>query len=262
MPQPLIVRSKYLPGREALIVQADMSGYLIDYYLHRKKVDPQTSAEQDEKLKDLLACLAVHLTTRSAAQSHAWTIHMMAEPPYSLFGTGAVTEMHDREAEGYLVGNILRDYISHTDVNSLHTQFTDKDGNSFRSYVQTEQSDIAAVVEYFYSQSEQKPLRVHLSRTSDRAIGMAALPGFDSAWFRSVDLETFLVDDTISKDPMFVWRLFFRCDCSPEKLIPFFRSIPKESVQDLYGSDDSIMISCPRCGEQFPILRSELDTGE
>ena len=260
MNQPLIVRSKYVPGKEALIVHVDMSAYLIDYYLHRKKVAPLTSPEQDERLKDLLACLAIHLTTRSAAQAHAWTLHTFAEPPYSLFGTGAVTAVHEnREADGYLVGNVLRDYISHTDVNSLHTQFTDKDGNSFKSYVQTELTDVDRIVEYFYSQSEQQPLRIHLSRTSDQAIGMAALPDFEPEWFGSARLEDFLNDPSIVQDPMFLWRLEFRCDCSPQKLIPFFRAISKESVADLYGNDDSITIACPRCGEQFSILRTDLD---
>ena len=261
MSNPLIVRSKYFAGKEALLVHVDMSAYLIDYYLHRKKIGAKIAPHQDQSLKDLLACLAIHLTTRSAAQSHAWTLHTVSEPPFSLFATGAVTSvLENREAKGYLVGNILTDHITHTDVNSLHTQFTDNVGKSFKSYVQTDElTDVGEIVEHFYAQSEQQPLRVHLSRTSDIAIGLAALPDFDRQWFEAAKLEDYLDGAAIANDPMFTWLLEFQCECSPQKLIPFFQTIPKESLDDLYGEDEAIIIACPRCGELFPIHRSELN---
>ncbi len=259
MLNPLLAHSEYITGREALLVQIDMSAYLIDYYLHRKEVAPETTSEQDGKLKDMLACLAIHLAVRTAIQTHAWTLHTISEPPFSLFATGSVSTIkEDGFVDGYLVGNVLTEHIRHTDVNSLHAQFTNSEGKSSKSYVQSENSSVAEIVEHFYRQSEQQPLRIHLSRTSDSAIGLAALPEYDQEWFEKIDLSEIIVDTTLTRKPMRTGRLVFACDCSPQRLIPFFRSIPVESVDELYGQDDQIVIACPRCGRNFPISKSEL----
>jgi redox-regulated HSP33 family molecular chaperone len=52
----------------------------------------------------------------------------------------------------------------------------------------------------------------------------------------------------------------FKCDCSPEKLLPFFRALAPEALHDLYGDDEALQITCPRCGKQFPIARSDLQS--
>ncbi len=258
-PNPLTCTSEYLSGREALLLRVDMSAYLIDYYLHRKKVAPDTTPEQDEKLKEIIACFAMHLTGHASAQSHGWTIQLISQPPYSLFVTGSVNPHPDTgDINGQIVGNILTEHIRHTDINGLHAQVTDGKGKTSKSYVQSESADIGEIVEHFYAQSEQQPLRIALSKTSDTAVGLLALPGYDQPWFESAKLEELASGDNSAGKQMRVCRFTFACDCSPQKLIPFFRSIPQESVNDLYGADDEILITCPRCGEQFPILRSDL----
>jgi hypothetical protein len=266
MPNFLTTVTEYIAEREALFVRVDMSGYLIDYYLHRKDVAAGISAEQDEHLKDLIACLAVHLTIHPSAEAHAWTLHLIAEPPYSVFATGSLiapgsavaSGSESNGADGYIVGNVLTENIRHTDVNSLHAQFTDSKGNSFKSYVQSENPDIAAVIEHFYEQSEQQPLRIEISRNSDTAVALAALPGYDSEWFRSVSLEQLANDSTPLRKSMRRCSFAFFCDCSPQKLLPFFRSLSKENLDELYGDDEQVTIVCPRCGRQFILARSDL----
>ena len=54
----------------------------------------------------------------------------------------------------------------------------------------------------------------------------------------------------------------FRCDCSPDKLLPFFRSLSDDSINDLYGTDKELVISCPRCGKQFIIDRLQVHRPE
>lgn len=256
---PLTFSTAYLPDWEALLVRVDLSAYLIDYYLHRKEVAASMTAEQDEKLKDLIACFAIHLAAHSAAQSHAWTLHMVASPPYSLFVTGSLQPIDSSSSSGYLVGNVLTDSVRHTDVNSLHAQFSERGGEVFRSYVQSESSDVAKIVEHFYGQSEQNALRLHLSRTSDTATGLVALPGCDPSWLASVDLELLESDANVQKKAMRSGSMSFSCDCSPEKLLPFFRSLPEEKVEELYDGDDELIINCPRCGRSFAVGRAAVE---
>src|SRR5437868_7137630 len=100
----LIAISEYLPGRESQYVRIDMSDYLLDYYAHRQQFFPDTTRELDERLKDLIACFAIHLASRTARENHAWTLHMVAAQPYSLFVTGDSGGM---TKEGVFRGSIV-----------------------------------------------------------------------------------------------------------------------------------------------------------
>lgn len=257
MPVGLVAISEYIPKREGLLVRIDMSDYLIDYYLHRKDVAPDTKFEHDEKLKQLIACFAIHLAARTGRETHAWTVHIAAAEPYSLFVTGNTGDIDATGiAKGYIVGHILTDHIRHTEVNSIHAQCTNR-GQTFTSLVQCDSSDISKMVEHFYIQSEQHPLRLQLSTTSDTALGLVALPEYDEEWIQSVELDYAAGSPEVVRNPMRTCEFAFVCDCSPQKLMPFFRSLSQASLDELYGEDEELQISCPRCGKQFEIKRSE-----
>ena len=119
-------------------------------------------------------------------------------------------------------------------------------------------ADPLVAVEKFYAQSEQYPLRIKLSDNSDTAVGLVALPEYDEEWVRSVPIEEATASPEVERHFLRTVHFKFACDCSPEKLLPFFRSMSSESLQDLYGSDDELQITCPRCGRQFGVHRSEI----
>jgi hypothetical protein len=262
MPYDLIATSDYIRSREIFLIRADMGEYLIDYYIHRKDHAPVTKAEHDAKLKDLIACFAIHLAARTTLETHAWTLHIVSEEPYSLFVTGSTGEIDDKGiARGFLVGHILTEHIRHSDTNGLHAQFTSK-GKTFKSYVSCDSSDIPAMVEAFYQQSEQRPIRIKVSSTSDTAVGLAALPGYDPEWFRAADIDELVASSgQLDKTEMRNCAFTFTCDCSPEKLLPFFRTLAPETLHELYGDDESLQITCPRCGKQFTIDRDQILQG-
>lgn len=255
----LLAVSEYIPRKEALLLRVDMSDYLIDYYLHRKEHAPDTLPEHDQKLKDLIACFAVHLGARTARETHAWTVHIADPEPYSLFVTGSTGDMDDAGvAKGFLVGHVLTDNIRATTSNAIHAQFTNR-GRSYRSMVQCESSDIRQMVEHFYDQSEQYPLRLELSSTSDTAVGLVALPEYDEEWMRSVSLSEVQTSPLIERSLMRTCAFEFACDCSPRKLIPFLQSMTPQEVSDLYGFDQRLEITCPRCAKRFFISREDLN---
>ena len=255
--------SDYLREREVFLIQVEMSAYLLDYYHQRRELAASTSPEHDAKLKDLIACFAIHLAARTAVETHAWTLQIVSEKPYSLFVTGSTGEIGpDGVATGFLVGHILTDHIRHPDTHAIHAQFTNR-RSTFRSYVPCDTGEIAPMVESFYRQSEQRPIRIKLSETSDTAIGLAALPGFESAWFESVDLESLVAElPTIDSTRMRTCKFSFTCDCSAEKLIPFFKTLDRAAIAELYGADSELLISCPRCGRRFALSRNALENDE
>ena len=255
----LTCTSDFLPEHNALFVQVDLADYLVEYYLHMQKYAPGTLPEHDEKLKELIACMAVHLTVRPPEESHAWTVLLVAESPYSLFVAGKASQaLTGQEPPGYIVGHVLTEHIRHSDVNSFHAQFVEKNGKAFKSYVQTETSEIGELVEYFYQQSEQLPLRIKVSQRDDTVIALAALPDYDKEWFAKVELVSLSTNSAVVKKPMRSFGFVYACDCSPDKLLPYFRSLDKATMDELYGTDSELLISCPRCGKRFAIRQEDL----
>lgn len=257
-PSGLVTTSEYIPKREALLVKIDMSDYLIDYYLHRKDHAPDTLPAHDEQLKTLIACFAIHLSARTARETHAWTAHVADSLPYSLFVTGDTGEIDASGiAKGFLVGHVLTENIRLPETHSLHAQVSNR-GKTYNSMVQCDTPEITAMVTQFYAQSEGYPIRLLLSKTSDTALGLVALPEYDADWCASVDIEELASSTTIEKSFMRTCQFRFECDCSPDKLLPFFRSMDVDSLEELYGEDTELHISCPRCGKQFSVNRSEV----
>jgi len=155
----LISSSYYLQEKHVLLLHCDLGEFLIDYYLAQKDLDQKPTPEQDLKLKKLFAAAALHITQRHPEESLAWTLLMRGSDPYSLFVTASPSEK-------MLVGRVITDNIRHTDVNIFHAQMSRKKGEISNSSVMCQSDDVERMVEEFYQQSEQLPLKVSLLRSS------------------------------------------------------------------------------------------------
>ncbi len=244
--------SRYLRKYDSLFVDCNLSEYLVDYYLNAKEVGLAVDAGHDEQLKQLIACLALHLTVRPPDETVAWTVHMQGAVPYSLFVTGSVRGR-------FIVGRILYENISHTDVNVFHSQVNRTKGATSRSAVRCETSVVTEMVEAYYDQSEQLAIKVRLIENSDTAVALVAMPGFDEEWFETAKPEEVYASiEEYNYKRITKVGFRFACNCSTEKLLPLFQSVKRSELLELYGEDDSLVIHCPRCGKKFEIARSIL----
>ena len=239
--------SFHLPDHSALLIHGEYSEYLVDYYLTLKKYNIVLTKEQDEKLKQLLACLAVHVTFRSPEESVAWTLHMHAEQPFSLFATGS-------SSNGMLVGQVLRNDIRHTDINIFHSQVARKKGQSSKSMVRFEEDDIVHAVESFYRNSEQLGISLQFFENSDEIVALIAMPGCDEEWFAAQQpRELYHNKEQFTHKNIKTCEFHYRCDCSVDKLLPYLRASGREALLELYQDDTVLNINCPRCGRLFEL---------
>ncbi|MCB0324900.1 MAG: Hsp33 family molecular chaperone HslO [Bdellovibrionales bacterium] len=253
MEYALRTESYYLRQKQVLLVQADLADFLVEYYLTLKEYGVTMEPAHNEQLKQLLGALAVHLTSRPPDESVAWTLLMHAEKPYSLFVTGSV-------AEAALVGQALYQDIRHSDVNVFNQQTSRPGHPTHKSAVRCESSEIKEMVESYYAQSEQLPLKITFHPDSDLVSALVAMPDYDAEWFlqnepRSVGER--LSDFDVRHLKSCAFR--FACSCSLEKLLPFFQAIPAEQLAELYGRDEVLLVNCPRCGRTFEVERSRLE---
>lgn len=245
--------SYHLPEKHALILHGDTSEYLIDYYLNFKDNQIVLRPGHDEELKRLLACLGIHITLRGPEESIAWTIHMRAEVPYTLFATG-------NSSDSFLIGQALYENIRHTDMSIFHSQVSKKQGVSSKSIVKCETNDICKLVEAFYEQSEQLSLKISCSDTSDDIYALVSMPGFDESWFNSITpQEAYAELENIPHKLMKQCKFRFFCDCSADKLLPYLSSIERTTLEELFGEDTQLLVTCPRCGKNFTVSREEVE---
>lgn len=253
MQQALISKSVYLPEKRVLLVECDLSAYLVDYFLHLKAHIVNPNPHREEQLRKLIACMTLHLSIRPPEETVAFTLHMHGEEPFSLFVTGNARLQ-------FIVGHVLEENIRHTDINMFHAQTMKNDGQSYTSAVRCESEDIREMFESYYAKSEQLPVKAFFIENSDKAIAIAAMPDFDQEWFAAISKE-FPAEEiaALEKKTMRDYQFFFRCDCSPDKLLPYFKSLDKDSLDELYGEDSALIIGCPRCGRKFDIERKLLE---
>ena len=255
----LVTAVEFLRPHNVFLINLDMSSYLLEYYTYRRDYAEVVTREQDEKLKDLIAAFALHLSAIPSSDTHAWTVSLVQDPPYALFVTGTVGKLDQNGiTHGSIVGNILTDYIRHSDSNAIHAQVSAK-GLVSNSYVNCESQTISGMVETFCKQSEQREMRIHISEDSDTAIGIVALPDYDPEWFSQVDIKSLAKESiNIDKVKMRECRFEFVCNCSAEKLLPFFNTLSEQELTDLYEDDQYLLITCPKCGKKFAIEREDI----
>ncbi|MCB0344716.1 MAG: Hsp33 family molecular chaperone HslO [Bdellovibrionales bacterium] len=248
----LRVISRYIRKYDCLLVDCDMSDYLIDYYLNAKEMGIKIEAEHDEQLKRYLACLAMHLTTRPAGETIAWTVHLPSEEPYTIFLTGS-------SSESYLIGRVIYENVAATNSYILHSQVVREVGDASKSLVQGLDASTKSMVENFYRQSEQVAVKVAFIENSDKAAMLVATPGHDEEWFEQADPAKVIGEITnFDHRVMRTAGFRFACNCSAEKLLPFFQSIDRETLADLYQDDQVLTIDCPRCGRSFEIEKARV----
>lgn len=235
-----------------MLVHCNFADFLIDYYIDRKQKQDQDSPERNQKLLQLMAGAALHITVRSPEESVAWTLLLQDEQPYSVFVTAS-------PSENILVGQILTENIRHTDINIFHSQISRSKGKVSNSSIRCEVDDIELMVETFYEKSEQLPLKASLLRDNDDAIILVGMPQVDMGWFEQNEPAQ-VFDELESYSPKLMKQCNFRfaCNCSAEKLLPYLRAVSKEQLEELYGDDENIVVNCPRCGKNFGIKRTML----
>ena len=82
------VRSYFVRERNALLVRAEFSPVYVDYYLHLMQHSLKPEPADDAMLKDALAAIALHATTKPWRQTAAWTLHF-EDPLLNIFVTGS-----------------------------------------------------------------------------------------------------------------------------------------------------------------------------
>lgn len=249
--QSLPVRSYFVRGRNALVTRAEFTELYVDYYLHQAQYGYAHEPAHDGLLKEALAALALHCAARPWNEAWAWTLHFR-EPLLNLFVTGD-------NRRGRIVGQLFTDNVKDDGRQLFSADVVRERGEPRRSAIEFTAAQPFAIVEEFYERSEQRPAR-YFHYGPEEFVMISAQPDCDLAWLSRLSHEEVRAlgeNETLSllEERTYRWG----CGCSPQRMFDILAPIMRTAPDELFGEDELIRISCPRCGAKHEITRRSLE---
>lgn len=245
------VRTYFVRGRNALVARADFESLYIDYYLHHADHGIQYSMEHDAMLKETLAAFTLHLASRPQDETCGWTLNFHA-PLVNLFVTGS-------SRPGHVAGRIFTEDVRDFGKNIFISQVTRNGETPRQSMVEFSGKDIFQTVEKYYRQSEQR--RARLFRQEDEDIVMiSAQPDCDEAWLSSLTAEDIHMLDQKETLSLLECRSYiWDCGCSVDRLYPVLAKLSANDVEEVFGNEEIITLTCPRCGARHRAAKEHFE---
>lgn len=247
----LEVRTYFVRERNALIARAEFSELYVDYYLHQGQHGYQHQPAHDTLLKEALAALTLHCAARPWNESWAWTIHFK-EPLLNVFVTGD-------NRRGIVVAQLFTEGVKAEGPGRFIADMVRERGDSRRSVVDLEGADVLAAVEHFYKQSEQRPAR-YFRFGPEEFVMVVAQPQCDVAWLEALDDAAIrALDETETLSLLEQRRYRWECGCSQSRMLAVLGPMMRRDPADLFGDEEVLRISCPRCGARHTVTREALE---
>ena len=250
-PQGLEVRTYFVRERNALVARADFGEMYVDYYLHQSTLGHRPAPGPDAMLKDALAALTLHCASRPWNETTAWTIHF-ADPLVNLFVTGD-------NNRGAVVGQLFTDNVKRDGRSVFISDVLRGTGQPRRSIVELQDADVFHAVERYYEQSEQSPARLFRHGDEDFVM-VSAHPDCDLAWFEALDEEAIRTIDQKEQLSLLEKRFYrWDCGCNEQRMMQVLAPTFRQEPADLFGPDEVLRMSCPRCGAWYAITREAME---
>lgn len=235
-----------------MLVQADLSPLLVDYYLHLADNGLKHSPEQEALLRRGLVAFTLHCASRPRNEHIAWTISLQ-QPRLNLFFAG------DNE-DCQVVGRLFTDNVRAADKNVFYNELVPKRGaEKRRSVVNFEGTDIFRATETYYAESEQRP-GYFFDLGEDKYALLISHPDCDEAWLKQMTVASvadLAKHETLARIEKRTY--FWYCGCSQEKILGALAPMARADIQDLFGGSETIHVQCPRCAAKHSLTRETME---
>ena len=247
----LEVRAYFVRERNALLARADFGDLYIDYYLHLAQSGLRHSPRNDELLKETIAALTLHCASRPHNETTALTIHF-ENPLVNLFASGD-------NSLGTITGHLFTENIKNHASNLLFADIIRGTRGARRSTVEFEGESVFRAVETYYRQSEQRPARYFQVGAEDFVM-ISAQPDCDLEWLKGLDDEAVKNIDQTCQLRLLESRIYrWQCGCNQNRMFALLAPVMRTDPDQLFGDQESLRISCPRCGTRHTITREALE---
>jgi len=245
------VRTYFVRGRNALLARADFGELYIDYYLHLAENGMQYAGAHDRLFKEALSALTLHCASRPWNESVAWTLNFQ-QPLLNLFVAGD-------NGTGGVAGQLFTEHVKAGDGNLFYADVLRGSDAVRRSAVEFEGRDVFRAVEKYYRQSEQRPARYFQFAEEDYVL-ISAQPDCDQKWLESLTDEDIRSLDQTEQLSLLEEREYrWDCGCNQKRIFELLLPAMKNDAEELFAGQESLRISCPRCGSRYMLTREAME---
>ncbi len=246
-----VIVDRYMARQGTLMIaRANFEPILKDYLAHTSQWVGDPDGLILTMMRQGLAAAGLYLTCRPRDETTAWTINL-PEPPLNLFFCADA-------AEGTVVGRYFEENIKTTEHTRFIVQLIRRTGKAHQSIIEVKGYDVLDYFEVYYAKSEQATARFY-ELSNNEFLMLMALPGTDEDWLTNITadgaLQCLLEDEDVKLIEQRPVR--FSCPCNQDRMIQVMYSMFEGKESELFGEDESIEASCPRCGEKFSLTRTE-----
>ena len=245
------VRSYFVRKRNALVTRAQFGPVFMDYYLHAADHGLRLAETLDAMMKEALIGMALHLAAKPRNEEHAWTVNFH-DPRANFFVTG------DNKL-GTLTGRCFTENVKVAKRQMFYSQQLKTNLEPRMSTVEFEGSSFLRAVEQFYAQSEQRPGRFFAHGEEDWVF-VSAQPQCDVEWLLDLTAEKVRTMDREEELSLLETRAYrWECGCTVEKLYAALLPHALHDMDDFFGGEDVLKVTCPRCARRYFIDREQAE---
>jgi molecular chaperone Hsp33 len=247
-----VVNVDFVRHRNVMLVQADLSPLLVDYYLHLADHGLKHPPEQEALLRRGLIAFTLHCAARPRGEHLAWTISLQ-QPRLNLFYSG------DNE-DCQVIGRLFTENVREAARNVFYSELVPNRGaEKRRSVINFEGTDLYGAAETYYAVSEQRPARF-FELGEDRCALLLSHPDCDGAWLRqitSAGVNDLARQETLTRVETRTYQWY--CGCNQQKILGALAPLARTDLQELFGESEMIHVQCPRCGARHNLTRETME---
>jgi molecular chaperone Hsp33 len=251
VPEGVKVPCSFVRKRNALLVRADFEALYVDYYLHLADRGIRYDKEPDQLMKDALAAMTLHCAARPWKEATAWTMNLQS-PLLNIFVAG---DNH----YGAVVGQLFTQDVKEGQQNMLYVKVVGERTPLRTSVVDFEGKDIFRAVEHYYRQSEQRPAR-YFQVGEEEFVMICAQPNCDLLWLEQLDAKQIGSLHEKEEIQLLETRYYkWQCGCNQDRIYEILIPTMESDPNLLFEGEETIRISCPRCGVRYLVTREALE---
>ena len=239
---------KYLDEqRNVLVIIGNVEEVLISQHLYEQRhgIGSEDSTVQHR----LMNACALAATSLSDRESWGWTLTLpgMAE--------GFFVGM---EPEGMLC---VRKKPADAHLKKVFLQRQKNDGPLMQSHYEPETDCPVKTIEQYFNQVVQTDTRIAVNDKT--GVMIQALPDCEFSALRQMDDDSIirLYTEKAEKGELkqlLEFLVFYECRCDEEMIYTMIDNLPRGQKEELFATEGTIEIECPRCGRKYTASRKDM----
>lgn len=247
----ILIENNFIRGRNVLVAEGNFGGLYADHARHMKTFSIDVSPHHQDLFREFLAGFTLHAASHPRNEVLAWTVHFQ-DPALNIFLT-ADTELST------VCGRIFTEGLREEPSNMFYQELVVRGKPLHRSIVPFEGTTAKGTIEFYYSQSEQRPGKF-VKMDGGRYALVSAHPDYDAHWFRNLaDREVTELEDHETVSRIETRRYRWYCGCHYNKIIEILGGPMEADPEGLFGDEETITVNCPRCAARYRVSREAME---